>query len=83
MIFSQEKEKCVPGNKCIPTQIASNGEDIPEYCEDKYPPCLQNGISRSPSDCSLYYTCAMQEHGVYLQTRFKYDQISTSFMVVF
>ncbi|XP_075168542.1 uncharacterized protein LOC142240718 [Haematobia irritans] len=71
MIFSQEQSKCIPGNKCIPTQIIADSDSIPEYCENKYPPCIQNGIFRSPSDCSLYYKCELKDDEVYYQTRFK------------
>ncbi|XP_019890873.1 uncharacterized protein LOC101895947 [Musca domestica] len=71
MIFSQQTSKCIPGNRCIPTQIVSDDDSVPEYCENKYPACQQNGVFRSPSDCSLYYTCELQENRVFYQTRFK------------
>ncbi|XP_061389549.1 mucin-2-like [Musca vetustissima] len=71
MIFSQQTSKCIPGNRCIPTQIITDNDSVPEYCENKYPACQQNGVFRSPSDCSLYYTCELQENRVFYQTRFK------------
>ncbi|XP_073845162.1 uncharacterized protein [Musca autumnalis] len=71
MIFSQQTSKCIAGNACIPTQIIRENENVPEYCENQYPACQQNGVFRSPSDCSLYYTCELQENRVFYQTRFK------------
>ncbi|XP_023305803.2 mucin-5AC-like [Lucilia cuprina] len=69
MVFSPASKKCINGNKCTPTQISPHSSYIPEYCSNKFPPCYENGIFRSPSDCSLYYKCDLQKNGVYMQTR--------------
>ncbi|XP_065369004.1 cell surface glycoprotein 1 [Calliphora vicina] len=71
MVFSPASKKCISGNKCTPTQISPRSSYIPEYCASKFPPCYENGIFRSPSDCSLYYKCELQKNGVYMQTRLR------------
>lgn len=69
-IFSPSEAKCIPGNKCTPTKIVKD-DSVPKYCANKYPPCMQEGIFRSPSDCSLYYTCSLdKEKSLYLQERY-------------
>ncbi|XP_037812208.1 uncharacterized protein LOC119603973 [Lucilia sericata] len=71
MVFSPASKKCINGNKCTPTQISPHSSYIPEYCANKFPPCYENGVFRSPSDCSLYYKCDLQKNGVYMQTRLR------------
>lgn len=68
-VFSPTSQKCISGNKCTPTQISPHGSYIPKYCANKFPPCYENGVFRSPSDCSLYYKCELQKNGKYMQTR--------------
>ncbi|KAL9877474.1 uncharacterized protein LOC119643312 isoform X1 [Glossina fuscipes] len=71
-IFSPHSKQCIAGNSCSPTQISENGSlFLQENCEKKFPSCVQNGLFRSPSDCSLYYKCETQNNGIFLQTRFK------------
>uniref|UniRef100_A0A1B0FMZ8 Chitin-binding type-2 domain-containing protein n=1 Tax=Glossina morsitans morsitans TaxID=37546 RepID=A0A1B0FMZ8_GLOMM len=71
-IFSPHSKQCIAGNSCSPTQISENGSlFLQENCEKKFPSCVQNGLFRSPSDCSLYYKCELQNNGIFLQTRFK------------
>nr|XP_036223469.1 mucin-17-like isoform X3 [Bactrocera oleae] len=74
-IFSPHNEKCICGAHCNPTKVSLHGSYIPQGCEDKFPPCLQNGTFRTPTDCSLYYTCAKQEGSLYLQIRFKCPEL--------
>ncbi|XP_017470511.1 PREDICTED: serine-rich adhesin for platelets-like [Rhagoletis zephyria] len=70
-VFSPREAKCICGAQCNPTEVSTHGSHIPQDCEHKFPPCLQDGTFRAPTDCSLYYTCVMQSKGIYLQTRFK------------
>ncbi|XP_053965805.1 mucin-2-like [Anastrepha ludens] len=75
-VFSPQNEKCISGAQCYPTEVSPYGSHIPQDCENKFPPCLQNGTFRSPTDCSLFYTCTMQMKGIYLQTRFKCPELT-------
>ncbi|XP_004522642.1 uncharacterized protein LOC101450831 [Ceratitis capitata] len=74
-VYSPRDEKCICGAKCNPTEVTSHGSYIPHDCEHKFPPCLQDGTFRTPTDCSLYYTCVMQPKGIYQQTRFKCPEL--------
>ncbi|XP_018795948.1 PREDICTED: mucin-17-like [Bactrocera latifrons] len=74
-IFSPHNEKCICGAHCNPTKVSLHSSYIPQDCEHKFPPCLQNGTFRTPTDCSLYYTCVRQEGSLYLQTRFKCPEL--------
>ncbi|XP_011209985.2 uncharacterized protein LOC105230725 [Bactrocera dorsalis] len=74
-IFSPHNEKCICGAHCNPTKVSLHSSHIPQDCEHKFPPCLQNGTFRTPTDCSLYYTCVKQEGSLYLQTRFKCPEL--------
>ncbi|XP_039969414.1 mucin-3B-like [Bactrocera tryoni] len=73
-IFSPHNEKCICGAHCNPTKVSLHSSHIPQDCEHKFPPCLQNGTFRTPTDCSLYYTC-VKEGSLYLQTRFKCPEL--------
>ncbi|XP_054740710.1 mucin-2-like [Anastrepha obliqua] len=75
-VFSPQKEKCISGAQCYPTEVSPYGSHIPQDCVNKFPPCLHDGTFRSPTDCSLFYTCTMQMKGIYLQTRFKCPELT-------
>ncbi|XP_028902113.2 mucin-2-like isoform X2 [Zeugodacus cucurbitae] len=74
-VFSPHNERCICGAHCNPTKVSAHGSHIPQDSEHKFPPCLQDGTFRTPTDCALYYTCAKQQGPLYLQTRFKCPEL--------
>ncbi|XP_067630701.1 titin homolog [Eurosta solidaginis] len=75
-VFSPHDGKCICDTKCSPTIVSPYGTYIPQDCVHKFPPCVQAGTYRTPTDCSLYYSCAIQPNRVYLQTRYRCPELT-------